>query len=135
MDKPPRDEMMELAAKCEAASGSDREIDEAIAQHREPGLFCRDEHGRLRKNMHGTPLNPQWDLWHAPAYTASLDAAMTLVPEGCDVTLDVEKGRGGAIVFDDLGIEAIGRCYAATPALALCAASLRAISATRGVQE
>lgn len=110
-------EILKLAERCEAASGAnyalEREIAEAVGH----------------PSAKASGFQMQYEGVRLPSYTASLDAAMTLVPEGCDVTLDVEKGRGGAIVFDDLGVEGIGRSSAATPALALCAASLRARSA------
>lgn len=113
--------MMELAAACERAGGPDRELDVEIASHF--GFRVVDE---------GHPLGRQcYDADHRsvrlPAYTASLDAAMTLVPEGWHTFMATEDRhshnwswslRGG------FGWKAQAR--AATPALALCAAALRA---------
>ena len=56
-------------------------------------------------------------LLNAGAY---LDAALTLVPEGLAVTLDTRAPAACTIAGQD------GWVYAATPALALCAAALKA---------
>jgi len=80
-------------------------------------------------------INPQATrLTMPPAYTASIDAAMTLVPEGwgrmfnqsenglhCNVCL-ARSYPTNAVVYSE----------AATPAIALCIASLRARSADNG---
>jgi hypothetical protein len=106
--------LIELAGRCEKATGPDRELDAKIApltglrfvdEGHPLGRCCYDEHG------HRVPL---------PAYTASLDAAMSLVgdawwfvertpcADGYDAEVAEEKSRG------------------ATPALALTAAALKA---------
>jgi hypothetical protein len=59
-----------------------------------------------------------------PAYTSSLDAALTLVPEGCDWQVN---GHGSAWIFGSRHAGADGN----SPALALCAAALRARLATQ----
>jgi len=72
-------------------------------------------------------------------YTASLDAALSLVADGCLATVrqrwDGPERHGYAIVstYDDDADECDGKrhlddhhCIAATPALALCAAALKA---------
>jgi hypothetical protein len=142
----------ELAERCEKAAGPDRELDaqiiEALGYHRTvegsyyTGPILRyygkgpiGEVGRLKKLT-------------IPKFTASLDAAMTLVPEGwragfeenasCD-----EPGKAYAWVWPfesnydpdwQMGQEGqqgnpdAQKGYAATPALALCAAALRARS-------
>lgn len=64
----------------------------------------------------------------APAYTASLDAAMTLVPEGYDWA--VFRTNGGLTVHAWCGSRE--DVFAATPALALTAACLRARAAQGG---
>lgn len=74
-----------------------------------------------------------------PRVTASLDAAMTLVPEGCLVVVktlwDKDKTAGYAIIQHYADTETCGKRYdgettglAATPALALTAAALIARS-------
>lgn len=131
------DELRSLARRCEAATGADRSIDgdiaAALALHppaltirgnRQPELFKDNAPGLHAKT------------WLAPNFTASLDAAMTLVPEGfhinnmCEMRYiggdrpysaqvdnwqDTETKRGTRK-------NGLGRTYA----LALCAAALRA---------
>lgn len=62
-------------------------------------------------------------MFHVPCFTRSLDAAITLVPEG--VIWDVTS-TGQAWVMDDNEQEI---SKAKTPALALCAAALKARAA------
>jgi hypothetical protein len=131
------------ADRCEAGEalgGIDSLIGEAV------GLRFR-----TRKTGGGVSKGREWlvdshggvETWarHAPAYSTSIDAAMSLVPEGWAVerwqiwpgqpsTLGLyetrvaangERYRGGG--------EAIVHASAATPALVLCAAALRARAA------
>lgn len=78
-------------------------------------------------------------IWHCPDYTTSLDAALTLVPRGwrrkiLDWPDGIGPEKGGAKLewLDSDGIKrpvAIPRegwIWAATPALALCIAALKA---------
>lgn len=80
-------DLLALAERCEAATGPDRELDVAIALacgivrerdgnclygHRDFSVMVL-ERGYYDHDGHAPEL---------PAYTASLDAAMTLVPEG-----------------------------------------------------
>jgi hypothetical protein len=96
----------ELAERCENATGPDRRLDNDIRLATNNGCAFGDD----------------------PPYTASLDAAMTLVPEGCQATIVRRKDGHGAAYFDREWLA--GSCdSAATPALALCAAALRARSA------
>ena len=68
-----------------------------------------------------------------PAYTSSLDAAMTLVPEGMRFYVDngtLDAGSSHACAWTGTPPGISGGCKgAATPALALCAAALRSRSA------
>ena len=66
---------LDLAERIEAATGADREIDLAIARLR--GVTI------LKRNLRDT-ANYETTYWE---YTASLDAAMTLVPDGWDGVL------------------------------------------------
>jgi hypothetical protein len=106
-DSPNTPHLTALAERCEQATGPDRKLD------REIELAVMPER-----------VDPEpWET--LAAYTASLDAAMTLVPEGCIVTI------GGGLGIGTSAIEVSGRIFArkaATPALALCAAALRARS-------
>lgn len=120
----------DIIARLEAASGPDRELNEAIAVLVEPGMFCRDEHGRLRKNIHGTILSPEWTLWGPPAYTASIDAALKLVPEGWKWRYSPTRHVPHAVdvmpAWDRGGYQAE---VDSNPAIALCIAALKARSA------
>ena len=114
------DELMRLAERCEAAMGPDRELDALIqmaVRKREPLLQA----DRL-------PMKPRH-------FTASLDAAMTLVPEGWTAWELRSRRRLTRFTaeisrlcddIDDADGELIECGNAATPALALCAAALRA---------
>lgn len=115
-------DLIALAERCEAATGSDRELDAAIA-----GLFTHDVE------------SDDGDFWwgpfdaaptRVPDFTASLDAALSLVPEGWHTHLALQDRhslrwkwhlRGG------FGVNAESRAQSA--ALALCAAALRARAA------
>jgi hypothetical protein len=145
------DKLMELAARCEAAEGPDRELDASIwlattegatrerwdYTHKATGKLCHMDETR----------DASRHLITVPAYTASLDAAMTLVPEHCCWLAGDYKGmantafwqgrhqyaRGWASVSDTgepPGDPAMPtyRSHAMTPALALCAAALRALA-------
>ena len=105
-------DMISLAERCEAAAGGDRELDRAI-----------------RDAVFQPCMN------NGAEYTASIDAAMTLVPDGWDWAV----GTGRKQHMTENGKRPWAWCapgqnfampqdlpLAATPALALCAASLRA---------
>ena len=106
--------MTDLTARIESADGPDRELDVAI--HESIGNAVD----------RGCPAD-----WHSedetPRYTASIDAALTLVPD--DLVWHVSSGdrRGGYVSIesgDDRVPEFKG--LASTPALALAAAALKA---------
>ena len=124
----------ELAARCEAAMGADRELDariraalyapEGATIERSPinGAWCvysgTDRSGRPRLFYpSGHVSNEHW----SGAYTTSIDAALTLVPKGAEWTIQNNKPKPMAIVT---GTDRY--VCATTPALALCAAALRA---------
>lgn len=134
-----RDELLALAARCEAATGPDRELDADIACH---APICQADYvlsahpsakpGRVTRYFddggHGTFV--------CQNYTASLDAAMTLVREGWLLdqllernTVDSANWRWKAGLWRaDSDVIVAGKSPA-TPALALCAAALRAKAA------
>lgn len=101
--------LSELADRVEGASGPDRELDEHI-----------------KRTVEGWHAKARFD--NPPTYTASLDAAMSLVPEGVWFHLsDYRKGLGETGAEAHLyGRSADWKAEAATPALALTAAALRA---------
>jgi hypothetical protein len=94
--------LLSLAERCEQAAGPDRELDVAIARFL---VLTRAED--IARSRYG------WSY-----FTASLDAAVMLVPDGC-----------GWMVMKN--VAKVGRWpkRGATPALALCAAALRARAA------
>lgn len=100
---------MTLIERLEAASGAAFAFDAAIAR------ACG------------------YTSWPPPAYTASLDAALTLVPEGWVTTLTIYHDCSTVVLADDrvtpVRLPDI-EVDANTPALALCIAALRA----RGIQ-
>lgn len=129
--------LIELAERCERAEGADREIDLEIARHLGVTVMMRNDEDTA---------NYETTHWH---YTASIDDARTLVPERwwlaglsfCHPDFRSTGDReyhaeiGGPVtwlVIDrELGEEPQFECEggnAATPALALCAAALRARS-------
>ena len=130
---------MKLSDRVEQFDGPCREVDAEIAVA--IGWICIRPRSRSRHGIWAEPgYKPSQDgtdcLKDPYRYTASLDAAMSLVPEGAGLNLSrywigsvdtpvwsAEICTGGVPenprkVFD---------CYdAPTPALALCAAALRA---------
>lgn len=116
-----------LADRVEALEGPDREVDAEIAVH----IFGADA---VRKGGVGwpegalvVPCYPGWRL--LPNYTASIDAAATLVPENAGWCISVNGRVMGKAIQPQAHVLHNGSKFisAATPALALCAAALRAI--------
>jgi hypothetical protein len=109
--------LLELAERCEAATGPSVVLDDLILAAIEGvPITCIDGGSR--------------------SYTASLDAAMTLVPEGWGVNLNTPGDFHGTPQVrlkhperNPYGDGEPMRGSAATPALALCAAALRARAA------
>ena len=102
--------MDELIARLEQATGPNRELDHAVE----------------------TAVLGEW-TYYAPEYTASIDAALTLVPEGFNWTVDgFPSGPACASCYlADAG----GQLHdGATPAIAICIASLKARQAMANPQ-
>ncbi len=103
--------LLALAARCENATGPDRELDADIAltqgwtEH--PGDNWIGPFGQIA----------------VPYYTASLDAAVTLVPGPAWWWVEAQPLVHGAYL-SGCGDERVAR--GTTPALALCCAALRA---------
>lgn len=122
--------LIELAERVEAAAGEDRRLDAIIAKL--VGFWPKG----LRRDIdyewvRWIPNKPLDEPIEAPAYTASIDAAMTLVPEGNDWIIG--HTNGGLTIHAEVG----GRGdeymrFAATPALALVAAALKARNHLKG---
>jgi len=134
-----RSKLLALAEAVEKLTGPERETDARIAHAIKwrwddwvEGDLCIESYSveavidRVQKNSHNS-------IWlYLPRFTASLDAAMTLVIKDRDWMVDNFDGpaserRHSATVFHERGKpydEYSG--HGANPALALCAAALRA---------
>ncbi|MDD3798402.1 MAG: hypothetical protein PHE36_04400 [Novosphingobium sp.] len=133
--------LIELAERCERAKGPSYALECEIWDAVYPGE--RDE--RFRKLTESGPykgrLGPaDKDGYVKPfrSFTASIDAAMTLVPDGYFWTLGGNVHHGHWIAsINMLNSEGQPWCIAcgnaaATPALALTAAALRALAEKKG---
>jgi len=127
--------LLALASRVEAATGADRELDGLVFAHMNPDkrVIIGQKPGRFPQDpIYGGPLDIIWidgfaDVLGAPRYTASLDAAMSLVPSGHEWSVNW-CGNSVANV-NEIGVDYPVHCGgASTPALALTAASLRAIA-------
>jgi hypothetical protein len=123
-------DLLTLAERCEQATGPDRELDVAIAVaagviRERDGNLCyatgNDSDYVLERGYYDLEGGPQ----ELPYFTASLDAAMALVPEGWEGSLPVKRKcyaelwRPGTVDSNVFG-------KGPAAALALCAAALRA---------
>ena len=122
--------MTDLLERIEAATEGSRELDKDIASQVHPGT---DWDKRYTANVGwGHPdFNRVMRANPVPHYTTSIDAALTLVPEGWGFKADCGLGYGNECTVGHVGENKMydqpdGWAKAATPALALCAASLRA---------
>ena len=133
---------MKLSDQVEAATGADRELDALIylALHLpdwRKGSPWKKTNGWFKPDC---ATDAMAFFFHdgmgshktAPAYTASIDAALMLVPEGWSWSLGEQRGVGKFRGWlndhntpDGLAVRHVD-ADAATPALALCAAALRA---------
>ena len=105
-----------LIARVEAATGPGRELDAEISK--------RAGHAVM-----------YWDGEHtARPFTASLDAAVSLVPSGHNWSLDMlcRDGNEARTFYGEHPNEIDTEATGATPALALCAAALKARQAMEG---
>jgi hypothetical protein len=126
--------LMDLAKRCEAATGPDHELDALI--------WC-EVFAPADAYVKQSPFNGAWCIYHGVSFrdpnkprlweaegsrvlpvTASLDAALTLVPASLRNTAMVLFCQPAKAGFERDGI--FTYFEAATPALALTAAALRA---------
>lgn len=122
-----RPALLALAERCEQAVEADRELDGAAWCAANGYPFVKwDGAGAIWRGAGGSirhyPANG------VPHYTASLDAALTLVPEGCGYQIISGFDEGG-LTHASVYVPEIDngeRGDSATAALALCAAALRA---------
>lgn len=126
----------ELIARIEAATGPDREIDRdifsAVFPELVPSPIVTSGYG-WRQDRGGWWLATGEDSRTPPKtiyplrFSASIDVALTLMPEGYFPVIDFVKNR--CWIRDAQGFDMPNGCaygFAATPALALCAAALKA---------
>lgn len=127
--------LLELAERCEAATGPDRELDDDIvaALHRSINF----NNLTARKWAEQFWVRDDDDDMEPIRFTASLDAAMTLIPEGAQYTIEPDgcwlRFRDAS---EDDGIGKVqsvlmargGKCTA----LAICSAALKALSVNIG---
>jgi hypothetical protein len=138
------DDLLKLAERCEQAAGPGYTLDCGIWDAIYPGERDARFEKLTSEGPHKWRLSPaDRDGYIKPlrAFTASLDAAMTLVPEGCDERVlfwrlgnDGEGGNPGDFKAEILIVSTFAAkeypAVAATAPLALCAAALRARAST-----
>lgn len=132
--------LIELAERCEAATGPDRRLDAEIewtSRGVRGAWYVTSNHRGDFSHVSGWWRDAEDASHKAPDYTASIDAALTLVPEGAFYGFvmkgDVD-GFDACCQFagpDEDAPELIWH-GAANPALALCAAALKARASTEG---
>lgn len=119
-------DLLALAAECEKAEGPDRELDGKIAAAL--GL----PHGPWEE-VHLEARSVSSGPEQARSYSGSIDAALTLVPERQGFTLSHDGPASVSAMVTPIPYRASYTwTRAATPALALCAAALRARAAGHG---
>jgi hypothetical protein len=132
--------LLDLATRVEAATGTDRALDAEIAVAMQIGVrgLLADDHETLRltRKSDGCAPGTYWfccrsgmSLRTAEAYTASLDGAVALVPEGWGWEV---RGIGYAHLISPRRSPDDVYAHAASPALALTAACLRAHAHLQG---
>lgn len=142
-----RDEMLALAERVERAEGADRELDRAVLVAL--GTHVLEKRGADRKAwwysraQHGIQFSRYSDDGVSfgypppfPNYTASLDAALSLVPEGAGFNLDrywIRDGvrwratvSTGGVPSDPRKVYEVWDAYSAATATAAVALTARA---------
>ncbi len=134
--------LADLIARLEAATEPSRILDlsirkvvgvciplRALCGH-DDGNWCRIVGDQIIEIGHARVSGMNSTDFYLPRYTASIDAALSLVPSAVEwsVNADLENGCYYAVVANDVWDEAFedvsGRSV--TPALALCIAALKA---------
>lgn len=130
--------LLDRAARCEAATGPDRDLDRRIAAASGRAVWKNGSVWMTREYRppSGRERSPKPVDAPVPDYTGSIDAALTLVPEGWSWGLSHESERSDGRTFASVrrywsSFDRDHFCWAATPALALCAAALRARAAEK----
>lgn len=126
---PAMSEISELIERLEKATGPDREIDCAIKELLDPRYKPKDRviyYGEAT----GEHVGEDGQFYKAPAYTASLDAALMLVPEDHPWAVgDLnEDDFPWACVTNQHTVDFNGN--GSTPAVSMCIAALKARART-----
>lgn len=126
------EQLLELADRCEAATGANYALEVEIFKAINP-MYADYVQGRggLVHPYDGSDQRVLSDV-RPGNYTASLDTAMTLVPDGLKFEVTTTGYKPGATVCGNSLTGVHEGAYAATPALALTAAALRARAALSG---
>ena len=127
--------MRELIERLEKAEGPDAELDKCIMmavdykEYERRWWAARPDDIAARYMSKDQQKQMAEDNWIAPPYTASIDAALTLAPEGLDWRIDTMTGLPGAIVCQPnawFSHKTAPRMHhGKSPALALCIAALK----------
>lgn len=114
----------DLLAKLEAAVEGSRELDEAVWRKFGGSVILVEEAGGHQYRRWMDSDNARW-AEKLTTFTDSIDCALQLVPGALDWDLKTANHRKGyvALIF---GPKLTFRSDARTPALALCAAALKA---------
>lgn len=135
--------LLELIVKLEAATEGSRELDGDIAEVVQPTSLQKMQAAHLNtlkrredKKSYMPVDRGEWcrdspthASWKAPHYTTSIDAAEKLVPVRLGYMWDLAcYGTEGAAYFGPRDVIVRQFTVAATPALALCIAALKARS-------
>lgn len=116
-------ELLELADRIERAEGPDRKLDARIWWETYGRHHKADDRASWQRNP-ASAASRYWPGWEKrdeiPHLTASIDAALTLVPEGAAWWRVEQDSEGFWSRVQGMP------CQGATPALALCSAALRA---------
>jgi hypothetical protein len=108
----------ELIARLEAATGPDRALDEEISRGVNPDEWLvRDRHA---------PAGEEGWGWDIPRYTASIDAAMALIPDGMFVAVKRYSDGWYARVAAENTSPVSFRGEQKPAAIALCIAAIKA---------
>lgn len=110
--------MRDLIERLEALTEPSREIDDEIA-----AAFA----WTLVDDIECLWRGPVGQVQQTPCYTGSLDAALTLLPEGCEDWTVCRDGKRGLDCWASIGAQDMAPAFTAeTPAIALLIAIMKA---------
>jgi hypothetical protein len=119
----------ELIDRLEKAEGPKRDLDEAIFIYLGKAPEVGGDYGwkRTGAGYWSQPIDSegrQHKTIIAPNYTSSVDAALTLVPEGRDITMQIYNEADG--LSADAWVAGTARQHHKSLVIALCIAALKA---------